>query len=74
LKGVNEFVFLDQSVNDFTNLLSISTCKPHKENHNLTVWCRLETSLLNVESENQVLRQQSLLASADEVKSKHIEG
>ncbi|KAK3146091.1 hypothetical protein QOZ80_3BG0261500 [Eleusine coracana subsp. coracana] len=35
---------------------------------------RLETSLLNMESENQVLRQQSLVASADEEKSKHIEG
>ncbi|TVU45041.1 hypothetical protein EJB05_04510, partial [Eragrostis curvula] len=35
---------------------------------------RLETSLLNMESENQVLRQQSLVASADEEKSKQIEG
>ncbi|KAL6894082.1 hypothetical protein ACP4OV_008180 [Aristida adscensionis] len=35
---------------------------------------RLETSLSTMESENQVLRQQSLLASADEDKSKQIEG
>ncbi|XP_062212403.1 myosin-12-like [Phragmites australis] len=34
---------------------------------------RLETSLSDVESENQVLRQQSLVASADEDKSKQIE-
>lgn len=34
---------------------------------------RLEINLSNLESENQVLRQQSLLASADEDKSKQIE-
>ncbi|KAL6637848.1 hypothetical protein ACP70R_025420 [Stipagrostis hirtigluma subsp. patula] len=34
---------------------------------------RLETSLSSMESENQVLRQQSLVASADEDKSKQIE-
>jgi myosin-5 len=37
------------------------------------IWCRLETNLSSLESENQVLRQQSLLASADDDKSKQIE-